>query len=260
MADFQGPTPVANNLDIMDVISTSIKVFTENALVYLILSAVLIGVPYLVYSLILISVVEGGVSPLDPGFLVWSTLGSFVTMLFSLLLQATVIITTINQLNGRMIDFMTAINQALKHIVPLFILSILLGLGFTIGFMLLVVPGILLMLIWAVVVPAYVAEDIQMMSAFGRSAELTKGQRLRILGLVVVVMIIGLILSFALGLLSGVSALDPMSRFTLTSAIFSTVSQIVMSVLFTIGAAVLYLKLRYLKDGADVSSISSVFD
>ncbi|MAK61960.1 MAG: hypothetical protein CMK09_13385 [Ponticaulis sp.] len=260
MADVQSPTPSDGKLDIMDVINTSVKVFTENAVVYLVLSAVLIGIPFLIYSLILVSIVGGGVSPLSGGFLVWSTLGSFVTMLFSLLLQATVIITAINQMNGRMIDFMAAINQALQHIVPLFILSILLAIGFTIGFALLVVPGILLMLIWAVVVPAYVAEDIEMMSAFGRSADLTKGQRLRILGLVVIVMLIGLAVSLVLGLVSGGSMMDPMARYTFAGAIFSTISQIVMSVLFTIGSAVLYLKLRYLKDGADVGSISSVFD
>jgi hypothetical protein len=55
-----------------------------------------------------------------------------------------------------------------------------------IGLALSIVPGFLLYLMWAVYVPALVVEDEGILGCFGRSAELTRGRRWRIFGLMLV--------------------------------------------------------------------------
>lgn len=251
-----------SDLDIGDVIKTSINLFAENAVLFLILAGVLIGIPYFIYSLAMVGMIESiatGTSVVNSGFWIWNTVGSIVSTVCALLLQATVTIAVVNILNGRRVDFQFALNQALRHIVPLFLLSLMLGIAIAIGFALLIIPGVILTLMWIVAVPAYISEDIEIMDAFGRSASLTKGQRLRILGLIVVVAIISIVIQLVFSVFTG-PLTDPFARFTFTGAVFGTALQTISGILSSIGGAVLYLRLRQLKDGTDVGSISSVFE
>jgi len=61
--------------------------------------------------------------------------------------------------------------------VPVLGLTILWFLGIYLGFILIIVPGCILVAMWCVAVPALVAEDIGVIGAFGRSRALTKGSR-----------------------------------------------------------------------------------
>ncbi|WP_438801690.1 hypothetical protein, partial [Enterobacter hormaechei] len=62
-------------------------------------------------------------------------------------------------------------------ILPMIAIGLIAGIGVGIGLLLLIVPGVILWLVWAVVTPAYVQEKVGILEAFGRSAELTKGAR-----------------------------------------------------------------------------------
>ena len=55
---------------------------------------------------------------------------------------------------------------------PLVGASILAGIGIGIGFILLIIPGLILLVIWAVVAPVIVIERPGVFAAFGRSREL----------------------------------------------------------------------------------------
>jgi lipid-A-disaccharide synthase-like uncharacterized protein len=58
---------------------------------------------------------------------------------------------------------------------PLVAVSILFGIGVGIGFVLLIVPGLILLVIWSVVAPVTVLERPGVFAAFGRSRELVRG-------------------------------------------------------------------------------------
>jgi hypothetical protein len=58
---------------------------------------------------------------------------------------------------------------------PLVAVSILLGIGVGIGFVLPIIPGLMLLVIWSVVAPVTVLERVGVLAAFGRSGELVRG-------------------------------------------------------------------------------------
>lgn len=90
--------------------------------------------------------------------------------------------------------------------LTLIVASLLVGIGVGIGFILLIVPGLFLMTIWAVVAPVVVLEQRGVIEALRRSQELVKGNGWGVFGVIVIVFlltigagIVGGILSFAGG-------------------------------------------------------------
>lgn len=84
--------------------------------------------------------------------------------------------------------------------------SILANLGVLLGFMLLIVPGLLLMVRWALATPVVIRENLGTTAALRRSAELTKGNRWRILGLALLIWVPGMLVIIAASALLGVFA------------------------------------------------------
>jgi len=77
------------------------------------------------------------------------------------------------------------------HVVlPLIGFAILFGLGVGIGLLLLIVPGLFLLTIWSVGVPAIVVERAGVIEAFGRSHELVRGHGWTVFGAIVVAFLI----------------------------------------------------------------------
>lgn len=84
------------------------------------------------------------------------------------------------------------------HVVlPLIGFGILFGLGVAIGLVLLIIPGLYLLTIWAVGVPAIVVERAGVIEAFGRSHELVRGHGWTVFGAIVVAFLILWGLGFA---------------------------------------------------------------
>lgn len=76
------------------------------------------------------------------------------------------------------------------HLPALLGAGLLAGVAIGIGYLLLVVPGLLLLTWWALLAPVIVVEGRPMMAAFGRSRELVRGNGWRVFGVVLVVFLI----------------------------------------------------------------------
>ncbi len=87
--------------------------------------------------------------------------------------------------------------------LPLIGFGILFGLGVGIGLLLLIVPGLYLLTIWAVGVPAIVVERAGVIEAFGRSHELVRGNGWTVFGAIVVAFLLLWGLGFAAILIGG---------------------------------------------------------
>jgi hypothetical protein len=71
-----------------------------------------------------------------------------------------------------------------------------------IGFILLIVPGLILLVRWAVVAPVTVLERPGIFAAFGRSRELVRGNGWAVFGVIMLVYLAALVVSLAAGLAS----------------------------------------------------------
>ena len=123
-------------------------------------------------------------------------------------------------------------------LVPLLVAGLLAGLGIAIGFMLLVVPGLFLLTIWAVIAPVIVVERTGALDAFGRSRELVRGHGWTVFA---IVLITGLLAAVASGILQTVFSFLP--RF-LEILVGGTIAQAVVSPFVAIALAITYFRLR----------------
>jgi hypothetical protein len=123
-------------------------------------------------------------------------------------------------------------------VVPLFVVSLLAGIGIVIGFLLLIVPGLFLMTIWAVVAPVTVLERPGIFAAFGRSREIVRGHGWAVLGALVLVFLIVL----AAGIVAGV--IGVLLDGGVGEAVAGWVLNAIVQPLAAVTAAVIYFALR----------------
>jgi hypothetical protein len=92
-------------------------------------------------------------------------------------------------------------SAAAPYIGTLFLNGLLAGIAITIGFVLLIVPGLFLITIWAVIAPSIVIENRGVIEAFGRSRELVRGNGWNVFGVIVIAFLIVIAVSIVLGLI-----------------------------------------------------------
>jgi hypothetical protein len=129
------------------------------------------------------------------------------------------------------------------------------------GYLLIVVPGLMLAIRWLVAVPAQVMEGRGVFASMGRSAELTKGNRWSIFGLLLVSVLIMLAIELVIGLVvaPGIAFAQALNS-TIFQLIAAPLLSLVITPLFAAGAASLYFELRSTKEGVGVEKLASVFD
>jgi len=108
--------------------------------------------------------------------------------------------------DGHEPSFGECVAIGLRKLVPVMLVSVLLWLGIIFGTILLIVPGIILMTMWAVALPVAIGEEVGTGEAFGRSRALTKGSRWKILAIVVLAAAVFGSLTWVTMRLAGISA------------------------------------------------------
>jgi hypothetical protein len=117
----------------------------------------------------------------------------------------------------------------------------------------------MLAVMWAVTLPAVVGETSNIFRAFGRSRALTRGNRWRIFGLALLVLLLLMVLDGVLIATSGgLQAMAANQGLSVASVVVSTIVGFVFSVTLSVGSAALYVQLRELK-GAGGESVAQVF-
>lgn len=120
---------------------------------------------------------------------------------------------------------------------PLVAVSILFGIGLAVGFILLIIPGLILLVIWSVVAPVTVLERPGVFAGFGRSRELVRGNGWNVFGVIVFVFVIVFLVSVAAGIVA--SGLGSVGRGLVQWAVDSAIAPI-----SALSASVLYFALR----------------
>jgi hypothetical protein len=128
-------------------------------------------------------------------------LGSLVSVIAAFVLQATLIKAVQDLRDGRAdLSISETVNEALPYIWSVAGASILAGIAITIGLILIIVPGLFLITIWAVIIPVIVIERSGALASFGRSRQLVRGRGWHVFGTLVIVYIIMLAVNIILGL------------------------------------------------------------
>lgn len=167
--------------------------------------------------------------------------------------EAVILYGAFQHLSGRPVQPAEAFQRALARFLPLLGLGLLYGICLALGFLLLLVPGLFLLVIWAVVVPACVVEGLGPTESMSRSAALTKGHRWPIFGIILLAGVVNWIGSFVIGLLLGAAGL-------LVIGLVNLLWTAVWAVYWNCLLVMIYHDLRVAKEGVASEQIASVFD
>jgi hypothetical protein len=89
-------------------------------------------------------------------------------------------------------DLVRAVTPALG---PLLLISLLSAIGIAVGFLLIIVPGLVLITLWSVTVPVEVLERPGVLASFRRSRELVRGNGWNVFGVIALLYVAVLIVS-----------------------------------------------------------------
>lgn len=258
-------------LDIARVIEGTIRVLGRNFVTYAVLALILSGLPAAVVALFQITALRGedGVISMNTMFTgdYWAaaSLGGIAALIFSAVLQGTLIYATVQDLNGERPSIADCLATGLRSFLPLIGVMFLFILALAFGAVLLIVPAFMIGCAWCVAIPSLVADRTGVFGAFSRSAELTRGNRWRIFGLGVVIWIVLLVIGAVFNAVTGVSAFGTDPAQTLNRAlsplalglgvIRSTISAVIGATLIS----VLYVELRRLREGAAPQWLAEIF-
>jgi hypothetical protein len=122
-------------------------------------------------------------------------------------------------------------------LLQLMAVSVLFGLGVAVGFVLLIVPGLILLVIWSVVAPVTVLERPGVLAAFARSRELVRGNGWPVFGVIFAVGVTVFVIALAAGLAS--AALGSLGGALLQWAVTAAIAPV-----SALSASVIYFALQ----------------
>ena len=114
--------------------------------------------------------------------------------------------------------------------------AILFGIGVGIGFVLLIIPGLILLTLWSVGAPAIVVERVGPIEAFGRSWNLVRGEAWSVFATLVVIALIVIAIGIVLGIIA-----TPIGDGAILAA--SIISNILTAPIFAIAVSVIFFDL-----------------
>lgn len=180
--------------------------------------------------------------------------GLLVGSVHGALAQGSFLPLAVAQHTGKGVGLGRLLGAGLRATPMLFVLGLIKGILITLGLVALVVPGVILLLFWAVASAALVDKRAGIFEALGRSRMLTKGVRFQILVIVLVTTIGFAALNYAAVRVAG-PVLVAGNRFLVMRAFLGTITTILSGAVF----ASLYVELRNWKEGAPTDTLAEIF-
>lgn len=244
-------------IEIGGVIQDTFRIIGRNFVSFLLLSLLLTALPAAVFGYFNLQMATDDMSGSAVAMLL---AGGLIAMVAGVVLQGTIVHGTVMDMNGRKAAISESLAVGLRNFLALIAIAILLAIAVTLGFILLIVPGVIMALAWSVVVPAYIAERIGIFEAFSRSAQLTRGNRWRILLLALLLVFGYLVISFVVTIAAGLGSLVTAQTSVFYAVVVSPIITALYGLVGSVGAAVLYANLRRAKEGLTPDSLAAIFD
>jgi hypothetical protein len=260
-------------IDIARVITETVQVIGRNIVTFSVLGLVLSGLPTAIISFVQLNMMRDSFAGMANGTFNFNAnyfsgvgVGGLAALITSAILQGTLIYATVQDLSGGKASIGDSLAVGLRNFLPLIGLTILLAFAVVFGFVLLIVPGIMMLCAWCVALPSLVADRSGVFGAFGRSAELTRGNRWRIFALFVLLWVIAVVLGIVFNAISGVSAMGPGGPAAMvarmTSPLFIillVIRTVITAVISSTLVAVLYVELRKARELGGPQWLAEIF-
>jgi hypothetical protein len=137
------------------------------------------------------------------------------------------------------------LESALPKINVLSATGLLASIAIGLGFLLLIVPGVILLTIWSVIVPAIMLEGAGVFGAFSRSQELVRGQGMNVFAVILATIALLIVAGLVLGLV-----FQPIDPEWLESVVVNVVANTVFAPFTAVAWTLMYFRLRDLKAAA----------
>ncbi len=182
------PAPAAKRIGAGDVVSETFSVYRENF-------GALFGSALAVFAVV--GVVAGLVQIGDSFIL--ALIASIIRLAGHALYTGFVVRLVQDVRDGRRDDTVGDLFEAaMPAIVSLIVFGVLFGIAVGIGFVFLIVPGLILLTFWSVGAPAIVIEGLSPIEAFGRSWRLVRGNAWSVFGALLLIFLIVLVIQFVI--------------------------------------------------------------
>jgi hypothetical protein len=234
-----------------EILSSAFNIYKANASQLILIVAVVV-VPLSLISALFSGVVfapdkvrvtnTGGVVVFDYAgrglgvALLAGAIGALIAVLISAVLQAAILRAAAQATIGDPVDVEASYRYGLKRLWSVILVSILVGLVVAVGFILLVIPGIIFLVFLSVSIPVLIVEGRRGTEAMGRSWNLVKGNFWHAFGVIVVAALIVGIISGIIGAIGG----DNWA----VRWIFTSIAQILTVPFASLVSVLLYLDLR----------------
>ncbi len=179
-------------------------------------------------------------------------------LFFQHLLTAALVSGVSQDLKGGTLSVGAALQAAFSRVGPILALGSIILVGLWLGFALLIAPGIILLCVWCSAFPAMMEEGIGPRAALQRSAGLTKGSRLAIFSVFIL-----LLLAIYSAMSFGMIPLTLIFKEGGGGAIYLLVGQTILLLgrsLLAVLSAVIYHELRVSREGLEIKQLGSVFE
>jgi hypothetical protein len=277
-------TPAPEGVQIGRVISRLAGAIGRNLVLIFGLAVLLVGVPGAMLAFAQIGVMgdllgASGASNPDAVFNnLFSPLrvglgvaGVLIGIVGNAALQGAVIHASVSDLSGKKATFGECLATGLRFILPLFCIGLIVGFCCFFGYLVFIVPGVLLGLAWCVAAPAEVVERTGIFAALSRSAELTRNHRAAIFALIIIFfvgvfivqMVFNAVDTIGFGFSGAVitrGGVPDMRNFFAVQSVVAVILQVVVSSLAAAGLAAIYFELRQVKEGVGAEQLAAVFD
>jgi len=190
------------------------------------------------------------------------SVGGLIGVVTNAILQGAIIFGSASYFNGRPASIGDCLSAGARRCLPLIGLFIVMGVALFFGFLFFIVPGVMMAIAWVAATPVLVVERTGVFGALGRSADLTRGRRWPIFGLLVLsAVVIGIAQNILIGVSSAIFAVgaSPIGQLTAQLPVGAAIG-VAVSVLTSSGIAALYYDLRSTREGVGPEALAAVFD
>jgi uncharacterized membrane protein len=260
---FQGATlsfrvevsPVVKEFHVGEVFGQSFSVVRANFIPFMVMVG-LIQLPAIAYAIYVTQekaaeFASGNIQGLGASYWILT----FLNMFLGALSYGALVFGVLQHLRGQRASIGECISIGFSKLLAVLGVSIVYGILYILGLILLVIPGLIVICTFYVAIPAAVVERGGVGDALSRSRELTRGNRWRVFGVLILMFLVQMVAGLIVFIGYGFSMEISVSRQVVASLI---------GVFFTAwrasAAAVSYYHLRSVKESVDVDDVASVFD